>query len=322
MQTAIRPAAVALFLLAFCRPAAGEQQWSVYDTLSLGEASYYYNVASVYFSPLRDFTGSIAVGVSHTGTPVSDSGRSLGLGVSGAVGERMSASLDYLGYSGYRAWVFDPATMEIVGRSADRQSIHSLTAGAGLNVWEAEKGRQDPDALIGFFKLNGSVQFASHTIPLWILRATKKAEDWFKLGDYSVSDVAPSGGISVDFLGSIVGAAYTRHHYSFPDPPETLNRLTADVLFNLVRTSVSTALSSLPQYESVISLTEPLAEDFRIRASGAYTKMATDRSIARTVSGEVGLDANPSFEVRAGSFWVRQYKETARYTTLGVSIYF
>jgi hypothetical protein len=147
-------------------------------------------------------------------------------------------------------------------------------------------------------------------------------------GEYTVRDTAFSGGISFGTPGTTVTASYARHHYrgSYESADPRWTRMSTRPGFGLIarrlKMSVAGVLKGLPDYESVLSLSDRLPEGFSVYTAYGYTKMETDHSIARTYTSEVAWMAGSWIELRAGSYWVRQYKETTRYTTAGLSLFF
>jgi hypothetical protein len=309
-------------ILSICGDAGAVAEYILTDNYSTGPGGYAYN--SLYFEvvPNQEFSLDVYGGRTRVSEPVPDTTRSLGFGGWVRLTHKLDLSVDYNTYDGAKAQVMRLPDMEMVRETPNRLKVETLAATIGLDLLADESSEGEGQEFSS--KLSLGMAKATHLMPIFIERFVPSRGEWVgrELTPYTVNDRSYSAGLSLGYGGTTVSASYRRHHYTLPPPPPESSRPEIARVLDRVNTATIDMLPAFPRYESGAKIRQQLPA--RIGATAAYEYILSDRTgqVSRYITGELSWEAFTWLELRGGSYWVRENRETTRYTTAGVSLYF
>ena len=324
MRSTVRIMVAAGSLLLSAHPVRAALNATISDDGAF-HSGFFYDALSLSFAPAARVVVNLDGGIANRAPTATDYAQSLGLGLSVEVEPRVSVSGEISRYRGEKGPVTDPVRMQTTGTVGDRRTIDTVNAGMKAKIFETSQRDESDRASVS---VSAGWAGGKHVLPLAMVAPAAWADPNPVLGEFVVRDDAYSGGVSFGMPGTSVTASYTRHHYrgklDTGDPRRALMAPLPDFGFALgsLRTSIAGVLEGLPDYESVVSMSDRLPEGFTAFASYGYTRMETDHSIARIYASGAGWMAARWIELRAGASWVRRHGETTRYITAGFSLFF
>ena len=312
-------------ILSICGDAGAVAQYLLSDSFSGGPGGYANNILFFEVSPNSESALNVYGGRTRVSDPVPDTTRSLGFGGWLQLTRKLDLSVDYNNYNGAKAHVMRLPTMEMSGEKPDRLRVGTLTGIIGLDLLKGD-GSGGEEGEEGKYKSKLSLGFssASHRMPVFIERFAPLKGAWIgrELSPYTVADRAYSAVLSLGNGTAMLAGNYRRHHYTFPPPPSGADRPQVRRIVESIKTATINALPSFPRYECGGSLRLQLPA--RIGSLLSYDYFLSDLTprISRYITGELSWEAFTWLELRGGSYWIREYRETTRYTTMGLSLFF
>jgi len=301
-------------------------QYTLSDNVSTGSGGYVYNNLYFELAPDPEFSLNASMGRTRYREPAPDTRGSLGFGGWIKLTRKLELAVDYGVYNGAKSQVLKIPDMVFTADKPDRQKVSTLSGTFGLDLMKGfESGGEEEGGSAVRAKLSLGFALAHQLYPVWIERkkVVMKGE-WVEeqLKPYEVDDNAYSAGLSLGYGSTTLSTTYKRHHYQYPVPPDAAGRPGIKLILDSILSVTVDALPPFPRYESGVKLRQGLP--WRLAATAAYEYILAGRNgeISRYMTGELSWEAFSWMEVRAGSYWDREYQETIRYNTAGVSLYF